>query len=57
MPGCEKPSRWQLEDLAGAEEMLRDNGVYSEASETKLTAEFPRELGAATGHMLVGNRL
>jgi hypothetical protein len=48
MQGCDEPSRWQPEDFAGAEEMLRDNGIYSNASETKLTAEFPWEPGAVS---------
>jgi hypothetical protein len=48
MAGCDEPSYWQPEDFAGAEQMLRDNGVYSNASETKLTAEFPWEPGAVS---------
>ncbi len=48
MPGCDEPSYWQPEDFASAEEMLRDNGIYSNASETGLTAEFPWEAGAVS---------
>ena len=48
MPGCDEPSYWQPEDFAGAEEMLRDNGIYSNASETGLTAEFPWEPDAVS---------
>jgi hypothetical protein len=48
MPGCDEPSRWQPEDFAWTEEMLRDHGIYCNASETKLTAEFPWEPGAVS---------
>lgn len=53
MPGCDAPSYWRPEDFAGAEEMLRDNGIYSNASETGLTAEFPWEPGAVS--TMLGN--
>ena len=48
MPGCDEPSRWRPEDFARAGELLRDNGIYSNASETGLTAELPWEPGAVS---------
>ncbi len=45
-PGCDEPSRWQAEEFARAEERLRDCGVYCNASESSLTAEFAWEPGA-----------
>jgi hypothetical protein len=54
MPGYDEPSYWQPEDFSGAEEMLRDNGIYSNASEAGLTAEFPWEPDAVS--TIVGDR-
>lgn len=51
MPGCDDPSRWQPEDFAWTERMLRNNGVYCNASETSLTAEFPWEPDAMSALM------
>jgi hypothetical protein len=48
MEGCDEPSRWQPEDFARAEGMLRDNGVYCNAGEAALTAEFPWEPDAVS---------
>ena len=47
-PGCDDPSRWQAEEFALAEEKLRAIGVYCNASESGLTAEFPWEPGAVS---------
>ena len=52
MPGCDEPSRWQPEDFTWAEQMLRNNGIYCNAGEASLTAEFPWEpdaMSALTG--------
>jgi hypothetical protein len=48
MPGCDEPTRWRPEDFAWAKELLRENEIYSNASETGLTAEFPWEPGAVS---------
>jgi hypothetical protein len=48
MEGCDEPSRWQPEDFARAEAMLRDNGIYCNAGEAALTAEFPWEPDAVS---------
>ena len=47
-PGCDEPSRWQAEEFAWAEEKLRAIGVYCNASESGLTAEFAWEPGAVS---------
>jgi hypothetical protein len=54
MDGCNEPSRWQPEDFAWTEEMLRNNGVYCSASETSLTAEFPWDPNAMSA--LIGDQ-
>jgi hypothetical protein len=53
MDGCDEPSRWTPEDFDWTEQMLRNNGVYCNASETSLTAELPWEpdaMSALVGH-------
>ena len=42
------PSAWGPDEFAEAEERLRERGVYANASETGLAAEFPWEPGAMT---------
>jgi hypothetical protein len=54
MPGCDEPSYWQPEEFNRAEEMLRDNGIYANASETGLAAEFPWEPHAVSA--IAGDR-
>ena len=46
MEGCNEPSRWGPEDFSWAEQRMRDVGIYCNASETSLTAEFEWEPGA-----------
>ena len=48
MPGFDEPSRWQPEDFAWAQEQMRESGIFCNASETGLAAEFPWEPGAVS---------
>jgi hypothetical protein len=52
-PGCDAPSRWDAGQFTDAEQRLRERGVYCNAGEAGLTAEFPWDPGAVssmTGH-------
>jgi hypothetical protein len=48
IPHYDEPSRWGPDDFAMAEAMLGHNGIFCNASETALTAEFPWEPDAVT---------
>ena len=48
MHGCDEPSQWGADEFAWAEERLRAVGVYCNAGESGLTAEFPWEPGAVS---------
>ena len=48
MPGCDEPSQWGADEFAWAEERLRAVGVYCNAGESGLTAEFAWEPGAVS---------
>ena len=54
MPGFDEPSQWRADEFSRAEERLREIGVYCNASETGLTAEFPWEPGAVSA--MTGDR-
>jgi hypothetical protein len=46
IPQMDQPSRWRIDDFDAAIEPLKKNGIFANAGETGLTAEFPLEPGA-----------
>jgi hypothetical protein len=54
MAGCDDPSRWTAEEFAWAEESMRGAGIYCNAGESALTAEFAWEPGAVSA--MIGHR-
>ena len=47
-PDCDKPSFWTEDEFKSAEKLLRQRGVYCNAGQSSLTAEFPWEEGASS---------
>ena len=45
---CDEPPFWQIDEFAHAATMLRSAGIFCNASNTGLTAEFPWEEGAVS---------
>jgi hypothetical protein len=48
VPGWDEPSYWGSEEFAYAEERLRAQGAYANASDTGVTVEYPWEQGAVS---------
>jgi hypothetical protein len=45
---CDEPSFWQIGEFERAEKIMRSAGIYCNASDTGLAAEFPWEEGAVS---------